>query len=84
MLCNTFNTKVDPVVKVLHRETLQKLMLLSTTKADSIPGGKAMEALMFSIYYASITGILRKSALRIYTRQDNTSGSDTEMTGNVL
>lgn len=50
---NIYKTNVDPVLKLLHIPTMEKSILSAAYDMDHI--SKAQEALVFSIYFASIT-----------------------------
>lgn len=44
--------KVDPLLKMLHKPTLEKMMKEAADDLDSL--GKSQEALLFGIYFAVI------------------------------
>lgn len=48
-----YREKVDPVVKVFHRPTMERIVKESAQNLDHI--SKATEVMMFTIYYAVIT-----------------------------
>ena len=52
---NIYKDNVDPVCKLMHIPTLEKTVLRAAQELNHI--GKALEALIFSIYYASVTSL---------------------------
>ena len=51
----TFLANVNPMVKILHIETMNKVIKEVQNNLDSLSG--STEALMFSIYFATITSM---------------------------
>lgn len=55
ILWKIFKENVDPVVKLFHRPTLSRLCFNAATNLDNI--SKVTEAVLFSIYLASVTSL---------------------------
>ncbi len=66
MLCTLYVRNCDPVYKVLHRPTLLRQVAAASANLDDIPGGKSMEALLFAIYYCSITSLTPEQCVQMF------------------
>jgi hypothetical protein len=63
--------KVDPLLKMLHKPTLEKMMKEAADDLDSL--GKSQEALLFGIYFAVITRYFSYSFSVSYTNHQITA-----------
>ena len=50
-----YKDNVDPLIRLLHRPTVERLVLNASNNLDSLD--KATEALMFAIYLATVTSL---------------------------
>ena len=66
LLCTLYLRNCDPVYKVLHRPTLLRQVLAASANLDDIPGGKGFEALLFSLYYSTITSLTLEQCLQLF------------------
>ena len=60
----TFLENVNPLVKILHTETMNKVIKEVQNNLDSL--SKSTEALMFSIYFATITSMNNDEVCKRY------------------
>lgn len=67
-LYQRFLTAVDPLIRVLHRPTLEKeLALFHSQGASSTHGlNKGFEALIFSIYFAALTSMRSEEVVSMF------------------
>ena len=63
-LYSAFMSNVDPVVKILHRPSLQRYFIEDTGELDCSPGPKGWDAIRFAIYYATTTSLTRGECLQ--------------------
>ena len=63
-LCYCYQRNVDPMAKVLHIPSLQKLVMSAAANIDAIPSGNYVEALLFAMYYAAITSLSQEECLQ--------------------
>lgn len=62
-LCNTYFQKADPLLKVLHRPTIQVAISAAADKLNAGPLDPALEALMFSMYFVGVTSLSQEQCL---------------------
>lgn len=55
ILWRVFVANIDPIVKILHKPTMEKL--LTRSRGNTAILKSSSEALLFSIYFASITSL---------------------------
>lgn len=58
-----FTENVDPLIKIFHRPTLEKLVAEASRGLDHI--SKATEAMMFTIYFAVITSMTDANCINV-------------------
>ena len=66
ILCTLYLRNCDPVYKVLHRPTLLRQVRAASANLDDIPGGKGMEALLFSMYYCAVISLAPEQCLQMF------------------
>lgn len=66
-----FIANVDPVVKILHRPSLQRYLIEQTGEFDCSPGPKGWEALEFAIYYCSTISLTPEECLEQLGQEKN-------------
>ena len=64
ILGNLYFTRVDPVFKILHRPTTLSFLYAATRDKRSLTRGQ--EALLFAIYFASITTLTDQESLQSF------------------
>ena len=57
MLCTLYTRNCDPVFKVLHIPTLEKLVANASANMQNMPFGNHVEALLFAMYYSATTSL---------------------------
>ena len=65
LLFDLYFTNMDPIYKILHKPTVELFMKEAVQDLDNIPGGRAMEALMFAIYFASINSLTKEQCVTL-------------------
>ena len=65
-LFDLFVTNVDPICKFLHVPVLRTLVTKATTDMRQISRNDHVEALLFSIYYSSVTSLSKEQCLSIF------------------
>lgn len=70
MLWNNFLGNVDPLVKMLHRHSVERLLHQAIENPMSLR--KSEEALLFSLYFASMTSMPPEGLQACFTTQKNT------------
>ena len=61
-LCNIFLRNVDSVIRILHRPSVRAYMQEHQPYLDYEPGNKAVDALMFAIYYSSASSLTEEQS----------------------
>lgn len=56
-LCEVYLQQVDPVIKILHRPSVKKWMILGQQYLSSVPGDVAVDALGFSVRFAAAASL---------------------------
>ena len=56
-LCETYFRNVDPLVKILHRPTIEKKFRAFMSNPVDNPLSKTDEALFFAVYFAAVTSL---------------------------
>jgi hypothetical protein len=64
-LYSSFMNNVDPVVKILHRPSLQRHLIEGTGPFNCRPCQNAWDALKFAIYYSSTTSLTPENCLEL-------------------
>lgn len=54
----------DPMFKVLHIPSLEKLILNASTNVQEIPYGNYVEAMLFAVYYCAVTSLTQEECLQ--------------------
>lgn len=62
-LWEVFKENVDPLVKVLHRPSIEKTVIEAAKDLDHI--SKPLEVLLFSIYFAAVTSLSEDQCMRL-------------------
>ena len=69
LLFNLYFTNVDPIYKILHKPTLELFVEDALKDLGNIPGGRPMEALMFAIYFASISSLSKELCVALFREE---------------
>ena len=56
-LCATYFQNADPIMKILHRPTIQVAIFAAADNLTAGPPEPALEALMFSMYFVAVTSL---------------------------
>jgi hypothetical protein len=56
-LCETYFRNVDPLIKILHRPTVEEMFNRFTSSPADNPLSRTAEALFFAIYFAAVTSL---------------------------
>lgn len=56
-LCATYFQNADPLLKILHRPTIQVAIFAAADNLIAGPPDPALEALMFSMYFVAVTSL---------------------------
>ena len=62
-LCITYFQNVDPLVKILHRPTVQVAISAAADNLTAGPIEPSQEALMFSMYFVAVTSLSQEQCL---------------------
>ena len=65
-LCDLYASNVDPIFKILHIPTMQRLVSTKSANPNQIPPGEPSTALLFAIYYSAITTLTEKECLATF------------------
>lgn len=68
-LCQMYFARFDPLFKILHRPSLMEAISEASSNLNDIPGGPPQEALMFSIYYASVLSQTNQQCLTLFGKE---------------
>jgi hypothetical protein len=63
LLCKTFFSNVDPVVKILHRPSVMSMVDSFLAAGQPNPTNFALNALLFAIYYGAVTSLSNEKCL---------------------
>lgn len=64
-LLGTFYARnCDPMVKVLHIPSLEKLILNASSNIQEIPYGNYVEAVLFAVYYCALTSLTQEECMQ--------------------
>ncbi|KAH8682307.1 fungal-specific transcription factor domain-containing protein [Xylariales sp. PMI_506] len=66
-LAETYCTNVDPIIKILHRPSLLKMMSDDTSKLSA-----AQEALQFSVYFGAVASLPQSTCLSQFGQDQTT------------
>ena len=55
ILWEVFKENVDPLVRILHRPTAKNILINASSNSENLP--KAVEALLFSIYFGAVVSL---------------------------
>lgn len=61
-----YANNIDPIFKILHIPSLQKLVIETTKDLDRILDGNSSVALLFAVYYAAITSLTENECLTVF------------------
>ena len=66
MLFTLYTRNCDPVFKILHIPTTQKLVANASANVQEIPYGNYVEPLLFAIYYAAVTSLTEEECRHLF------------------
>lgn len=72
MLSDVFFSRVDPLLKILHRPTVKASIIAAAKDLGRIAGGSSQESLMFAVYFAAVTTLTAEECVQ-YFRRDKDS-----------
>jgi hypothetical protein len=68
-LCQIYLRQVDPVMKVIHRPSLSKLLLTGEGYLGRKPGHPSVEALSAAVHYAAISSMTEEQCVSVFHSQ---------------
>ncbi|KAJ0108949.1 hypothetical protein J7T55_005496 [Diaporthe amygdali] len=63
-LCDIYFRSVDPLMKIVHKPTIEKTLNLFMVNPADHPLSRTTEALFFAIYFAAVTSVQPDSCMR--------------------
>ncbi len=64
LLGTFYSQNCDPMFKVLHIPSLEKLILNASSNIHEIPYGNYVEAMLFAVYYCALTSLTQEECLQ--------------------
>ena len=66
VLFSFYIRNVDPMCKILHIPTMQKLIVNASANLDHVRSGTYVEAILFAMYYGAVTSLTPEQCLQYF------------------